>query len=93
MTNRTSRGATEDTLGELHELIAKGLIAKLKSGEATPADYNAAIKFLKDNDISCIGSQNDDMKELVDSLPDYDEMVFMNHNDPQQEADSVLRAH
>ena len=85
--------ASEDTLGELHELIAKDLIAKIKSGEATSADINAAIKFLKDNDISCVVSQSDDMKELVDSLPDYDETVFINHNDPMSEADTVLRTH
>ena len=85
--------ASEDTLGELHELIAKDLIAKIKSGEATSADINAAIKFLKDNDISCVASQSDDMKELVDSLPDYDATVFMNHNDPMSEADTVLRTH
>ena len=85
--------ASEDTLGELHELIARGLIEKLKSGEATSADYNAAIKFLKDNDISCIGSQNDGIQELVDSLPVYDDAVFINHEDPQAEPDVVLRAH
>lgn len=85
--------ASEDVLGELHELIAKDLIAKIKSGEATSADINAAIKFLKDNDISCIVSQSDDMKELVDSLPIYDEMTFVNNKDPMDEPDKVLRAH
>lgn len=85
--------ASENTLGELHELIAKELIAKIKSGEATSADINAAIKFLKDNDISCVVSQNDDMKELVDSLPIYDEMAFVNNKDPMDEPDKVLRTH
>ena len=87
------KAATEDTLGELHELIARGLISRLKSGEATSADYTAAIKFLKDNGISCIGTRNDDMKELVDSLPVYDEMAFVNNKDPMDEPDKVLRTH
>lgn len=80
--------ATEQTLSMLHELTAQALIEKIKSGEATSADLNAAIKFLKDNDISCVVSQNDPMKELIDELPVYDETVFMN-----SDAEVVLRAH
>lgn len=80
--------ATEQTLSMLHELTAQALIEKIKSGEATSADLNAAIKFLKDNDISCVVSQNDPMKELIDGLPVYDETVFMNSDD-----EVVLRAH
>jgi hypothetical protein len=80
--------ASEQTLSMLHELTAQALIDRIKSGEATSADLNAAIKFLKDNDISCVVSQNDPMKELIDKLPDYDETVFMNSDD-----EVVLRAH
>jgi hypothetical protein len=80
--------ASEQTLSMLHELTAQALIDKIKSGEATSADLNAAIKFLKDNDISCVVTQNDPMKELIDELPDYDETVFMNSDD-----EVVLRAH
>jgi ABC-type Zn uptake system ZnuABC Zn-binding protein ZnuA len=80
--------ATEQTLSMLHELTAQALIEKIKSGEATSADLNAAIKFLKDNDISCVVTQSDPMKELIDELVDYDETVFMNSDD-----EVVLRAH
>lgn len=80
--------ATEQTLSMLHELTAQALIEKIKSGEATSADLNAAIKFLKDNDISCVVTQSDPMKELIDGLVDYDETVFMNSDD-----EVVLRAH
>ena len=89
---RTS-GASEDSLGELHELIARTLTAKLKSGEASAGDISAAIKFLKDNGISCIASRNEDMKELIDALPVYDERIFVNNKDPQDESDVILRAH
>lgn len=80
--------ATEQTLSMLHELTAQALIERIKSGEATSADLNAAIKFLKDNDISCVVTQSDPMKELIDGLVDYDETVFTNSDD-----EVVLRAH
>ena len=87
MTNR----ASEDVLSELHSLVAQALIEKIKSGDATSADYNAAIKFLKDNSISCIGEQNDDMKELIDSLPSYDDRIFANNKDEQMPSDRLLQ--
>lgn len=80
--------ASEETLSLLHELTAQALIEKIKSGEATSADLNAAIKLLKDNGITCVVAQNDTMKEIIDELPDYDETVFM-HSDEEV----VLRAH
>lgn len=86
MTNR----ASEDALSELHNLVAKALIEKIKSGEATSADYNAAIKFLKDNAISCVVEQNDTMQELIDTLPTYDDRVFINNNDEQMPSDRLL---
>lgn len=47
--------ATEDTLGSLHALVAQELIAGLKSEELDVRlkAINLAIKFLKDNNISC----------------------------------------
>ena len=60
--------ASEDLLGQLHGLIAEGFIEKFKSGEATSADYNAAIKFLKDNGINCVGHADESMNELIDKI-------------------------
>lgn len=87
--------ATEQTLSALHELTAQALISRIKSGEATSADLNAAIKFLKDNNINCIGEANDTMKELVDELPVFDD-TMVNYSasyDPQFATDSILRTH
>ena len=96
MNNANTNGrATEDILGQLHGLIAQGFIEKFKSGEATSADYNAAIKFLKDNNINCVGQANDTMKELVDELPTFDDSM-LNYGpeyDPQFASDSILRTH
>lgn len=64
--------ATEDTLGNLHGLIAEKLIEKIKDGKATTADFNTAIKFLKDNNIEA-GEDNEGLSTLKDILPDLDE--------------------
>ena len=46
--------ATSDLLGELHELVATALLDRIKSGEATAAEFAQAIKLLKDNNITAI---------------------------------------
>lgn len=60
--------ATEDILASLHGAVAEVLISRIRSGEATAADINAAIKFLKDNGIDCVGSTNTQMQEIKQSL-------------------------
>jgi len=87
--------ASEDLLGQLHGLIAEGFIEKFKSGEATSADYNAAIKFLKDNGINCVGHADESMNELIDKIEVYDDSM-LNYGpeyDPQFGADNILRTH
>ena len=44
-------------------------IANIKSGEATPAHLNVARQFLRDNNIECLGTNNEDIKSLVEELP------------------------
>ena len=73
MKNTNDNRASEDALAELHGTIAQILTKRLHSGEASTADINAAIKFLKDNAITCVGNQNSDIQDLVASLPVYDE--------------------
>lgn len=64
--------ATEDTLADLHSLVAQTIADKLRSGEATSADLSVAIKFLKDNNISCsVPERNDDIKSILDELPTF----------------------
>ena len=62
--------ATEELLAELHKVVATGLIAKLSSDEASAADMNAAIKFLKDNDITAEPEVGDSSSILSDDLED-----------------------
>jgi hypothetical protein len=63
-----SNGTVND-LGELHGLLARTLAENIKSGEATPAHLNVARQFLRDNNIECLGTNNEDIKSLVEELP------------------------
>lgn len=85
---KEGKRASEEILSDLHALIATSLIDKIKSGEASSADLSVAVKFLKDNGINCIGTQNDDMKELVDALPSF---PLDDGYDPMGSRDIVLR--
>lgn len=62
--------ANYDTLGRLHELVAKELTRRIESGEATAADLAQAIKLLKDNNITAIPTSNNGLGQLVGSLKD-----------------------
>jgi hypothetical protein len=64
-----SKKATLPELEELHRAVAQELTARIRSGEAKPADIAAAIKFLKDNGVEATLKDGTDMQELVDSLP------------------------
>ena len=44
--------ATEDQFNELHNLVTKEFLGRIKSGEATTQDLKAACDWLKANDIS-----------------------------------------
>lgn len=61
--------ATEGALGALHELVATVLKERLANDElCTAADINAAIKFLKDNNITATREANKALGELEDEL-------------------------
>lgn len=67
--------ASESVLAELHGAIARALEDRLASGAATTADINAAIKFLKDNGIDCVGKENPNLNDLTEGLPTYEELA------------------
>lgn len=61
--------ATEGALSELHVLVARVLEARLGDSDlCTAADINAAIKFLKDNNITASPEANKHLEELNDQL-------------------------
>ena len=51
--NKDEEKATEDQFNELHNLVTKEFLARIKSGEATTQDLKAACDWLKTNDIGC----------------------------------------
>ena len=68
--------AEENTLGNLHGILADEFIRRIKNGDASPSDLNAARQFLKDNGISCDGPRNERVNTLMDNMPDLPESEF-----------------
>ncbi|NDG52488.1 MAG: hypothetical protein EBY39_05625 [Flavobacteriia bacterium] len=61
-------------LEELHESVAKELLAKVKSGEATASELSVATKFLKDNGaVNEVITAESPMANLLEALP-FEEM-------------------
>ena len=66
----------EELLDQLHGLLTEELINKLKSGEATPADYSAVIRFLKDNDVTADINFNKGLQNLQEEVVVISELPF-----------------
>lgn len=64
-----SNDNTKILLEKLHDNVAKELLDRLLSGEASTADISTAIKFLKDNNITTDIEENKPMMNLVKALP------------------------
>ena len=68
--------ATEDQFNELHNLVTKEFLARIKSGEASTQDLKAACDWLKTNDISGVAIQGNPLEKLQKIMPQVDpEMV------------------
>jgi hypothetical protein len=68
--------ATEDQFNELHNLVTKEFLARIKSGEATTQDLKAACDWLKTNDISGVATDGSPLDRLANIMPVVDpEMV------------------
>jgi hypothetical protein len=68
--------ATEDQFNELHNLVTKEFLARIKSGEASTADLKAACDWLKTNDISGVAIGENPLSKLANIIPEIDpEMV------------------
>ena len=64
--------ATEDQFNELHGLVTKEFLSRIKSGEASTADLKAACDWLKTNDISGIAVQGNPLDQLTKLMPTVD---------------------
>ena len=57
--------ATEDQFNELHNLVTKEFLARIKSGEASTQDLKAACDWLKTNDISGVQYDGNPLDKLA----------------------------
>ena len=64
--------ATEDQFNELHNLVTKEFLSRIKSGEASTADLKAACDWLKTNDISGIALDGNPLDTLTKLMPTVD---------------------
>lgn len=60
--------ASEELLGLLHNEIAKDLLRRIQSGEASAADIANALKMCKDNAITCAPSPTNPTGQLAEAL-------------------------
>ena len=67
-----SKKATEDQFNELHNLVTKEFLSRIKSGEATTSDLKAACDWLKTNDISGVAYDGNPLDKLATIMPKVD---------------------
>ena len=64
--------ATEDQFNELHNLVTKEFLSRIKSGEATTQDLKAACDWLKTTDISRVAMEGNPLAKLAAVMPEVD---------------------
>ena len=64
--------ATEQQFNELHNLVTKEFLLRIKSGEASTADLKAACDWLKTNDISGVAYEGNPLDKLATLMPKVD---------------------
>lgn len=72
--------ASKELLERLHEAVGEQLLAKIESGEAKASDFAQAIKFLSDNGIEAIPTDNNPLGALEGALKD--RLPFTDGSDP-----------
>ena len=64
--------ATEKQFNELHGLVTKEFLTRIKSGTATTQDLKAACDWLKTNDITGIALDGSPLSKLAAIMPTVD---------------------
>ena len=67
--------ATEKQFNELHGLVTKEFLSRIKSKEATTQDLKAACDWLKANDISGVAYDGNPLDKLNRIMPKVDPEV------------------
>ena len=66
--------ASKEILAMLHDEVAKDLVRKVTSGEASASELSVAVKFLKDNGIEAMAVADSPLANLAASLPAFDDV-------------------
>ena len=69
---KMKKKATEDQFNELHNLVTKEFLSRIKAGEATTQDLKAACDWLKANDISGVAYNGNPLEKLAKVMPTVD---------------------
>ena len=64
--------ATEKQFNELHGLVTREFLTRIKSGEATTQDLKAACDWLKTNDVSGVAYDGNPLDKLNGIMPKVD---------------------
>ena len=64
--------AAEEQFNELHNLVTKDFLKRVKSGEATTQDLKAACDWLKTNDITGVAYDGNPLDKLANVMPKID---------------------
>ena len=64
--------ASEDQFNELHNLVTKEFLQRVKSGEASTQDLKAACDWLAKNDISGVAVEGNALSKLANIMPTID---------------------
>lgn len=68
----SKKKATEDQFNELHHLVTKEFLTRIKAGEATTQDLKAACDWLAKNDISGVALEGNPLSKLAGIMPQVD---------------------
>ena len=64
-----SKRATEENFNELHNLVTKEFLKRVKSGEASAHELKAACDWLKTNDVTGVATDGSALDKLQKIMP------------------------
>ena len=64
-----SKKATEENFNELHNLVTKEFLKRVKSGEASAHELKAACDWLKTNDVTGVATDGSSLDKLNKLMP------------------------
>ena len=67
-----SNKATEENFNELHNLVTKEFLKRVKSGEASAHELKAACDWLKTNDVTGVATDGSALDKLQKIMPKVD---------------------